>query len=121
MVTAASFSSSRTPPLPWNTATLTRHFFTFADSGSFQTSANAMGNVLSPCLCPGAAQGNVAVTRLVFWGGLVMTDNARSFTTAGDVTVELSSEHSPERARWTSFIIGLPVLVLAAGEQLLPG
>jgi hypothetical protein len=52
---------------------------------------------------------------------LVMMDNVRSFTTAGDVTVELSSEHSPERARWTSFIIGLPVLVLAAGEQLLPG
>jgi hypothetical protein len=94
-------------------------FFTFAVSRSFQTSAHAMGNGLSPCLCPGAAQGKAAAARLVFWGGSATTDDARRFATAGDVTAELSGEHVVCAA--DSFFIGLPVPVLAAGEQLLPG
>jgi hypothetical protein len=78
-----------------------------------------MGNGLSPCLCPGAAQGKAAAARLVFWGGSATTDDARRFSTAGDVTAELSGEHVVCAA--DSFFIGLPVPVLAAGEQLLPG
>jgi hypothetical protein len=78
-----------------------------------------MGNGLSPCLCPGAAQGKAAAARLVFWGGSTTTDNERRFTTAGDVTAELSGENLVCAA--DSFFIGLAVPVLAAGEPLLPG
>ncbi|XP_062232540.1 uncharacterized protein LOC133929783 [Phragmites australis] len=78
-----------------------------------------MGNGLSPCLRPGAAHGEAAAARLVFWGGSARMADERRSTTAGDVTAELTGDHLVCAA--DSFFIGLPVPALPAGERLLPG
>ncbi|KAL6610131.1 hypothetical protein ACP70R_040100 [Stipagrostis hirtigluma subsp. patula] len=78
-----------------------------------------MGNGLSPCLCPGAAHGEAAAARLVFWGGPVRMVDERQPTTARDVAAELPGDHLVCAA--DSFFIGLPVPALPPGEPLLPG
>ncbi|CAL4959413.1 unnamed protein product [Urochloa decumbens] len=81
-----------------------------------------MGNGLSlpPCMhLPASA----AAVRLVYWGGRarLLTD-AGARVTAGDVAAELPSpatDHAVCPA--DAFFVGLPIPVMSAGEELLPG
>lgn len=80
-----------------------------------------MGNGLAPCLnLPAAAATTV---RLVYWGGqtrLLAEDDKESVVTAGDIAAELpAAEHVVCPA--DSFFVGLPIPVMLAGEELLPG
>ncbi|KAL6616714.1 hypothetical protein ACP70R_038984 [Stipagrostis hirtigluma subsp. patula] len=80
-----------------------------------------MGNGLSPCLHLPATP---ASARLVYWGGQtrVVTDGdgACATATAGGVVAELpAGDHVVCPA--DAFFVGLPIPVMAPGEELLPG
>jgi hypothetical protein len=79
-----------------------------------------MGNGLAPCLHLPAA----TTVRLVYWGGqqarLVAEDDDGRVVTAGDVAAGLpGADHVVCPA--DSFFVGLPIPVMSAGEELLPG
>jgi hypothetical protein len=81
-----------------------------------------MGNVLAPCLHLPAGAAATAV-RLVYWGGqarLVAEDDDGRVITAGDVAAGLpGADHVVCPA--DSFFVGLPIPVMSAGQELLPG
>ncbi|TVU36824.1 hypothetical protein EJB05_18773, partial [Eragrostis curvula] len=79
-----------------------------------------MGNGLAPCLhMPATA----ATVRLVYWGGQarLIADDDGCLVTAGDVAAELPAAAEHVVCPADSFFVGLPIPVMSAGEELLPG